>query len=69
MNNENFLTVKEAATRLRLHPHSVRKLIKSGQIEALRVNRMYRVLPDGIERFQNEQAPELVKAEKTEVTP
>ena len=38
-----LLTVDEAASELRVHPATVRKMIKRGEIAAIRVGRIWRV--------------------------
>ena len=50
-NAEDYLTVKEAASRLKLHPNSVRTMIQKGQLEAIKINRQYRVLPAAIQQL------------------
>lgn len=34
MSEEEFLTIQEAATRLKLHPETIRRWIRSGQMRA-----------------------------------
>lgn len=40
---DHFLTIEEAAEILKLHPKTVRKKIQSGEIQASRVGRQYRI--------------------------
>lgn len=40
-----LLTVEEAATELRVHPATVRRMIRRGEIAAVRVGRLWRVDP------------------------
>lgn len=41
--NNNTVTVPEAARIMGVNPHTVRKLIKDGKIEAYRLQKKYRV--------------------------
>jgi len=43
-----LLTVKEVAERLRLHPMTVRRHIKSGRLKATRIGRAVRVSEDAL---------------------
>jgi excisionase family DNA binding protein len=43
IDREAYLTVKEVAERLRLHPITVRRLIASGRLPAVRIGRAVRV--------------------------
>ena len=38
-----FLTVDEAADQLRVHPATIRRMIKGGKLPAVRVGRLWRV--------------------------
>ena len=40
---DELLTIDEAAALLRVHPTSVRRLIKRGEIRAIRIGRVWRV--------------------------
>lgn len=46
------LTVAEAADRLGVSSSVVRRWIKSGELEAIRAGRVYRILPEAVERFE-----------------
>jgi len=46
-----FLTVREVAERLRLHPITVRRHIKAGLIRAVRIGRAVRVPEEELARF------------------
>lgn len=43
---ENFLTVREAAARLRLTTYTVYRMVKAGQLRALRLGRTVRIYQD-----------------------
>jgi excisionase family DNA binding protein len=43
IDDQQLLTVKEVAERLRLHPITVRRLIASGRLSAVRIGRAVRV--------------------------
>jgi excisionase family DNA binding protein len=51
-----YLTVNEVADRLRLHPVSIYRLIKSGELEAKRLGtRTLRVRPEAVEQLLTER--------------
>lgn len=49
--SERLLTVKEVAERLRLHPITVRRLIASGRLPAVRIGRAVRVREGDVSRI------------------
>ena len=51
MFEERLLTIEEAADRLIVHPNTVRRLIKTGQLKAVKVGRLYRVLEKDLLEF------------------
>jgi excisionase family DNA binding protein len=44
-------TVREVASRLGVHPETVRRLIHDGRLDAVRVGRVLRVEPASLEVF------------------
>jgi excisionase family DNA binding protein len=48
---ESFLTVGEVARHLRVSNMTVYRLVKSGQLSAVRVGRGYRVRRSDVERY------------------
>jgi excisionase family DNA binding protein len=50
-NEESFLTVGEVARHLRVSNMTVYRLVKSGQLSAVRVGRGYRVRRSDVERY------------------
>jgi excisionase family DNA binding protein len=46
-----LLTVHETADRLRSSEHTIRRLIRSGELPALRVGQQYRIDGDELERW------------------
>jgi excisionase family DNA binding protein len=48
-----ILTVEEAAKILHLHPFTVLKLIKRGELKASKIGRVYRIRESAIEDFMN----------------
>jgi excisionase family DNA binding protein len=46
-----LLTVHEVAERLRSGEHTIRRLIRSGELPALRVGQQYRIDGDELERW------------------
>ena len=56
--DDRLLTVQEVAERLRVHPITVRRYIKFGGLQAVRIGRSVRVRPSDLEAFlQPEIAP------------
>jgi len=51
MSEERLLTIEEVADRLIVHPNTVRRLIKTGQLKAVKVGRLYRVLEKDLLEF------------------
>ena len=45
MTTPDYLTVTEAARRLRLHPRTVLRFIRDGRLKAARVGKGFRILP------------------------
>lgn len=51
-----YMTVNEVAAQLRLHPVSIYRLIKSGELEAMRMGtRTLRVRPEAVEQLLTER--------------
>jgi len=61
--SEALLTVKEVAERLRVHPITVRRLIASGRLPAVRIGRAVRVRREDVE---NVGSPEKRRRELSE---
>lgn len=55
--NDPILTAEDAAKILRVHPFTVLKLIKKGQLKASKIGRVYRIressIDDFLDRFSN----------------
>jgi excisionase family DNA binding protein len=49
----DLLTVEEVATRLRLSKVTVGRLIKSGELEAVRIGRSRRVAPEAVAEYKS----------------
>ena len=54
-NEKEFLSVIEFADKLRVHPNTIRKAIKAGRIQAIRIGRgkrpIYRILNTEVARL------------------
>lgn len=66
MNNENeFMTVMEFANKMRIHPNTVRKAIKDGRIQAVKVgagNRsQYRISSTELGRIQEMDMMQIIE--------
>jgi excisionase family DNA binding protein len=48
---EDYVTVQDAAERLRIHPESVRRLIRAGRIPAKKFGNAWLVARDELEQF------------------
>jgi len=49
-----YLTVKEVATRLRVHVRIIQRLIRDGELPAVRVGKEYRIHVSDFAKFINE---------------
>lgn len=58
--SDPILTVKEAAQILRVHPETIRILLKSGQLVGYQIGNRWRVIETDLERYlaghRNKQA-------------
>ena len=61
--SKNLLTVAEVASRLKCHPHTVRRWIWAGKLQAVKVGEMVRIAEEEIDRLIK-PADELSPAEK-----
>lgn len=52
--SKKLLTVNEAAERLALSPDTIRKWLRSGQIEGVKISRIWRVYENDIEEIIKE---------------
>jgi excisionase family DNA binding protein len=61
MTDETYLTVEDVATRLSVHPDTVRKWIKSGELRAINLGARagYRISKSALDEFiqQREERP------------
>jgi excisionase family DNA binding protein len=54
---ENFATVREVAERLRIHPESVRRLIRQGKLPARKLANTWLVEREVLEQFASHYDP------------
>lgn len=56
-NQPHYLTVVEVAEHLKLHPKTVRRLIRDGYLPAIRVSRRgdFRISRDDLEKYKQER--------------
>ncbi len=53
----NYVDVKEAAIRLKIHPESVRRLIRQGKLPAIRFANKWLIERDVLEQFASYYDP------------
>ena len=63
-NEERLLTVNDVAERLRVHPITVRRHIKAGDLPAVRVGRAVRVREVDLEEYLNMESDGWVEPDK-----
>ncbi len=51
MNEPKYLTVKQVASELQVHEHTVRKYIKNGELPAIELGGQYRITPEDLQAF------------------
>src|SRR5918992_3062334 len=54
-NNDNWLTIKEITTRLKLHPNTVARYIQESKLKGVKVGKGYRVRESDLAEFIGEQ--------------
>ena len=47
----NMLTTKQAAKELNVHPETIRRMIKRGDLRAIRIGRVYRIRLEDLGEF------------------
>lgn len=52
-NNQNLLTVEMAADYLHCHPETVRRMIRRGELKAVKFRKFWRVPMEGLRRVEN----------------
>jgi chromosome partitioning protein len=57
-NTDNWLTVKDITTRLKLHPNTVARYIQEGRLKGVKVGKSYRVRERDLADFIGEQQDE-----------
>lgn len=65
MKPEPIMTIEEVAAYLSLHPLTVRRLARDGEIPAFKVGRQWRVKRELFERWMEEQSMKNVVASAT----
>ena len=53
-----FMTVAEVATLMRVSTMTVYRLIKAGELSAIRVGRSYRLRPDDVDQYLGDRYTE-----------
>ena len=48
---DGFVSVREVAAQLGVHPETVRRLIHDGRLDAVRIGRVLRVHREAVDRF------------------
>ena len=58
---DQYLTVAEVASRLSIHPSTVRRRVKGGKLEAMRVGRAMRISTEALAAYELAHARERIK--------
>lgn len=58
---ENYLTVKQVSSLLKMHWQTVLNYIKSGELEAIRLDKGYRISHDVIKAFAKQRNTKVQK--------
>lgn len=70
--NEQFYTIKEFAALLLVHPTTIRRGIKCGRIQALRVGQgaksTYRILKTEVERMMSFDVTQIIEKRAQELS-
>lgn len=53
VNMSDFLTVKEVASKLRMHPGTIRRYVLEGKIKAKKIGKAWLVSQSNVENFVN----------------
>jgi excisionase family DNA binding protein len=55
-----FLTVEDVARQLQIHPETIRRWLREGRLEGIRISRRagWRVRPEAVEKMLSELDPE-----------
>lgn len=48
---DEFLTVREVAKRLKLHPETIARYIRQGELPALKFGRVWRMEKEEVDKF------------------
>ena len=48
---DGFVSVREVAAQLGVHPETIRRLIHDGRLDAVRIGRVLRVHREAVDRF------------------
>lgn len=54
MSQDQLLTLQQAADRLQISMSTIRRLIKAGKLQAVRIGRNLRIRPADLEAYINE---------------
>ena len=55
INSDNWLTIKEITSRLKLHPNTVARYIQEGKLKGVKVGKGYRIRESDLIEFIGEQ--------------
>lgn len=55
MSDDELLTVKEVADRVKVHPETVRGWIRDGELEAVDIGGEYRIYKQDLDKFLKER--------------
>lgn len=64
---EKFLTTEQVAQILQVHPFTILKFLKEGQLNGIKLGRVYRIKKSDVEEFIEERMMKKPKKEKNEI--
>jgi excisionase family DNA binding protein len=61
---DEYLTIEEAASRVKVKPDTLRLWLRTGQLKGLKAGRLWRVRPTDLEAFLEQSAKKALEHQK-----